>query len=139
MELKDAFNGDNAALISSINALLALDEHNVLTARDLGRSARPLLAAAAVRLETTAAEAEKNRVAWLAGPIPAPPPDGLRIMRAVAGSDPCWQNYEVYSSKGGDLYYGTISVERRIYGKDEDLPTFSLIERRLLAGNPVEV
>lgn len=62
MDLSNEFTGDHADLIECIKALLALDEHNVLTARDLGRSARSLLAAAVDELQKAKAAIDKLNV-----------------------------------------------------------------------------
>jgi hypothetical protein len=124
MELNDAFKGDNAALIRSIKALLELDASGVLQPHGIGGHARTLLEAAAVRLTADAALA---------------PQDGLRIARSYKSGDG-WQDYDVRHVSGGTTtHFCAIRVVRRIRGKDEDEPAFALIERRLLAGNPVEV
>jgi hypothetical protein len=140
MELKDAFTGDNATLIRCIKALLELDASGVLRPHGVGGHARTLLAAAAARLETATAQAEKNRLAWMAGPIPAPPA-GLRITPSPyipAESGPSWQDYDVSSISGELPHFSMIRVVRRVSGADRDHPAFPLIERRLLAGNPEE-
>lgn len=48
---RDGFDGDNAALINSINALLELDATGALVPHGIGGSARQLLRAAASRLK----------------------------------------------------------------------------------------
>lgn len=47
----DAFNGDNDALLRSIEALLAMDADGALVPHGIGGLARSLLGAAASRLE----------------------------------------------------------------------------------------
>lgn len=48
--MKDQFNGDNAKLVSAIEALLALDASGSLVPHGVGGHARTMLEAAAVRL-----------------------------------------------------------------------------------------
>jgi hypothetical protein len=48
--MKDQFNGDNAKLVSAIEALLDLDSKGVLVPHGVGGHARTMLASAAVRL-----------------------------------------------------------------------------------------
>ncbi|USN13901.1 hypothetical protein KABACHOK_00650 [Brevundimonas phage vB_BpoS-Kabachok] len=49
-EITDTFRGDNANLLGSISAILALDEADALAPHGLGGHARDLLSAAFVRL-----------------------------------------------------------------------------------------
>jgi hypothetical protein len=56
----DNFNGDDAALVASIEALLALDERGVLVPHGIGGHARTLLRSAAARLAARPAAAESD-------------------------------------------------------------------------------
>lgn len=60
-ETKDAFGGDNAALVSSINSLLALDAQGVLVPNGVCGLARQLLESAAERLTV---ERQADPVGW---------------------------------------------------------------------------
>lgn len=76
--MTDTFRGDNAALVSSIKALLALDADGALVPHGIGGHARGLLEAAACRLADQPATIEMvgdpmdgadrsialNRVVW---------------------------------------------------------------------------
>jgi len=68
----DSFHGDNRALISSIKALLILDQKGTLVPHGIGGLARDLLHSASIRLAR--AEAEGWR------PIESAPRDGSKIM-----------------------------------------------------------
>jgi hypothetical protein len=136
MELNDAFKGDNAALIRSIKALLELDASGVLRPHGIGGHARTLLEAAAARLGNTVEPATVRDVAQA---LAAPALDGITITRSerYRGADPGWQEYNVRRTDGAP-HFCAIRVVRRMREEAEDLPYFRLIERRLLAGNPVE-
>ncbi|UTC28743.1 hypothetical protein MARCHEWKA_02310 [Brevundimonas phage vB_BpoS-Marchewka] len=58
-EITDTFRGDNANLLGSIGALLALDATDALTPHGLGGHARDLLSAAFVRISALDAVARK--------------------------------------------------------------------------------
>lgn len=61
--MTDTFNGDNARLIESINALLELDAAGSLVPHGIGGHARQLLSAAAARLTaSTASDKQDARV-----------------------------------------------------------------------------
>lgn len=60
----DTFNGDNAKLVESIKALLALDESGSLVPHGVGGHARQLLSAAASRLSASIADTAGALPAW---------------------------------------------------------------------------
>ncbi|MBU9525024.1 hypothetical protein [Burkholderia multivorans] len=136
MELKDEFGGGNAALIRSIKALLELDASGVLRPHGIGGHARTLLEAAAARLGNMIEPAIVHDVALA---LAQPAQDGLSIFRSDSSGDG-WQDYNVRHVRGvTTTHFCAIRVVRRMKREIEDLPAFPLIERRLLAGNPVEV
>ncbi|AFN39101.1 hypothetical protein G167_gp53 [Burkholderia phage BcepMigl] len=146
MELKDEFGGDNALLVTCIKALLDLDAAGVLVPHGVGGHARVMLAAAGARIAALEAKVEKLETenAGLAlDKLTAPPaPASMRITPSPyvpAGSGPSWQDYDVQNIAGELPHFSMIRVVRRVSGADRDHPAFALIERRLLAGNPVEV
>ncbi|AEZ50849.1 hypothetical protein DC1_00031 [Burkholderia phage DC1] len=146
MELKDAFNGDNAALIRSIKALLELDAAGVLRTHGIGEHARSLLAAAAEQLETAAGEHDELVKLRAATFMPPPAQDGLIITRAEHTTDDAkgYQHYhvELNGRDGGRLpHFYALRVVKTLNAGSLDARTadhFAAIERRLLAGNPVE-
>lgn len=62
----DDFNGDNASLVRSIEALISLSDKGALVPHGLGGHARTLLAAAAVRLSHTDASKARFEKDYLA-------------------------------------------------------------------------
>ncbi|MDH0042414.1 hypothetical protein [Pseudomonas juntendi] len=76
------FKGENKALISSINALLALDAKGALVPHGIGEMARDLLEACAARLP--APQHQSEPVAWLARAVDA---DGTTYRQCVSTSE----------------------------------------------------
>ncbi|MCG0577270.1 hypothetical protein L6Q82_04875 [Burkholderia cenocepacia] len=98
------------------------------------------LAAATARITTL--EAENAGLALDVLTAAPPAPTSLRITPSPyipAESGASWQDYDVSSISGELPHFSMIRVVRRVSGADRDHPAFPLIERRLLAGNPVEV
>ncbi|HDR8930468.1 TPA: hypothetical protein QDA84_000461 [Burkholderia vietnamiensis] len=138
MELKDAFTGDNAALIRCIKALLELDAASVLSRGISGDLARTLLASAAVRLGAAIDPATVHDVVHALAP---PALDGVKIVRAERDTNPSFQEYHAMLTAGGKQHFYAVRVVKMINADGPDAREadhFSAIERRLLAGNPAE-
>ncbi|AAQ54970.1 hypothetical protein Bcep22_gp37 [Burkholderia phage Bcep22] len=153
MELKDQLSRESdERVLATIRAFLTLSDYGVFGSHthavnvDLLHVAGNRLAAAAARIAELEAKVEKleaeNAGLALDKLTAAPPtPAGLRITPSPyvpAESGPSWQDYDVSSISGELPHFSMIRVVRRVSGADRDHPAFALIERRLLAGNPVE-
>ncbi|CAB3972288.1 MULTISPECIES: hypothetical protein [Burkholderia] len=153
MDLKDQLAHENdERVIAAIRAFLTLGRYGVFGSHtftvnsELLHAAGNRLAAAAVRIRELEAKVEKLETenAGLAlDKLTAPPAlEGLRITPSpfhAMESGASWQDYDVRRISGELPHFAMIRVVRRMAGKDHDDPAFAVIERRLLAGNPVEV
>ncbi|ACR15025.1 hypothetical protein BcepIL02_gp32 [Burkholderia phage BcepIL02] len=147
MELKDEFSGSNATLLNCIKALLELDAAGVLVPHGVGGHARVMLAAAGARiaaLEEKLAELEAENTGLALDKLTAPPAqDGLKIVRTEHSSDhQGFQHYNVSLSDGRAHHFFALRVVKTLNADGPDAREadhFAAIERRLLAGNPVEV
>lgn len=63
-KIEDEFNGDNAHLIGSIEALIAMNDKGILVPHGIGGHARTMLAAAAIRLAHTPAPEDHMQGIW---------------------------------------------------------------------------
>ncbi|RQU16267.1 hypothetical protein DF153_21185 [Burkholderia cenocepacia] len=142
MDIQSLKQVSDERALAVIRAFLQLNEFDAFRqnpaalAVALLEDAGKRLAAATARV--TALEAENAGLAL--DKLTAPPArDGLIITRGESykGADPCWQEYNV-RNVDGRLHFYAIRVVRRMNGDDHDTLSFPLIERRLLAGNPVE-
>ncbi|WBF05191.1 hypothetical protein [Burkholderia phage CSP3] len=147
MDQRNGFAGTRADLMTCIQALLALDCYSVLSARDLGRSALSLLAAAEKELaaaHSRIAELEAENAGLALDKLTArTAPDGITIFPTEHSTDQQgFQHYSAKLSEGGKLHFYAVRVVKMINADGPDARVadhFAAIERRLLAGNPVEV
>ena len=142
-------NRTDEAVLAEIRSYLTLSDYGVFGSHthavnvDLLTAAGERLAAAVARITELKAKVEKLEAenAGLAlDKLTAPPAlDGLTITRNTDERqvDKNWQWYDVRST-GATYHSCCIRVVRRVSGSHRDEPAFALIERRLLAGNPVE-
>ncbi|AOJ09640.1 hypothetical protein [Burkholderia mayonis] len=140
---------NDEAVLAAIRSYLTLSEYGVFGSHthavnvDLLTAAGKRLAAAVARITELEAKLKKldtENAGLVLDKLTAP--DGIKITPSPlhpAESGPSWQDYDVRGISGELPHYSMIRVVRRMAGSQHDVPAvFAAIERRLLAGNPVE-